>query len=339
MPPFPTFDCYATLEVASTATEQEITAAYRRLALIHHPDKNPNNAEAATATFQKIQLAYEILHDPISRSRYNHHIASRNATTPPRPESQARSNPSDWTDVDDDDDDWIYDDVFLHIFRYYFFGDGARQPNYPGSFDRDNVFSQFQRERREERERVSEETRKQRMAEAARKKAREDDKKSQEEMKAKQKEDERVTEKSDQEMRWKKLNAVTKDEKVEACLHSGFCSKIQQSKKFKCGACHVKRGIIAFECPYCLLHICQQCVSDFAKKRSLASMQDSSKPEVDPKSTVKPEPEPEAEFRPEAESSTQAKGGRHNEGPNAKSKGGKGHKKNGYGKKGRNPSS
>ncbi|KAI0103429.1 DnaJ-domain-containing protein [Daldinia grandis] len=278
MPPFPTFNFYATLEVPCTATQQEITAAYRRLALIHHPDKNPENAEAATATFQKIQLAYETLNDPTNRPHYDRHMASQNATTPPRPESQARSNPSDWTDIDDDED-WVYDDIFPHIFRY-FFRDGDQRANFPGFFDRDDVFSQFQRERREQfereaqeqRERVSEETRGRRMAEAARKKAREDDKKSQEEMKTKQKEDERTTEKSDQEMRWKKLNAVTKDEKVETCLHSGFCSKIQQSKKFKCGACHVKRGIIAFECPYCLLHICQQCVSDFAKKRSLASI-------------------------------------------------------------------
>ncbi|KAI1657800.1 DnaJ-domain-containing protein [Daldinia decipiens] len=330
MPRFPIFDCYATLEVARTAAEQEITAAYRRLALIHHPDKNPSNAEAATATFQKIQIAYEILHDPSNRSHYDLHIASQNATTPSRPEPTARSNSPDWVDLDDDDDDWIYNNIFPYIFRYIF-GDGVRQPYYPGFFDRDNVFSQFQRERREQRERVNEETRMRRMAEEARKKAREDEKKSQEEMKAKQKEDERTTEKSNQEMRWKKLNAITKDEKAQACLHSGFCSKIQQSKKFKCGACHVKRGIIAFECPYCLLHICQQCVSDFAKKRSLALMQDSSKPQVDPKSTAKPEPE--TKFGPGAESSTQAKGGRHNKGPNAQFKGGKGHKKNGYQKK------
>ncbi|KAF3057227.1 hypothetical protein GL218_06123 [Daldinia childiae] len=333
MPAFPTFDCYATLEVARTATEQEITAAYRRLARIHHPDKNFNDTEAATAVFQKIQLAYETLHDPFNRSRYDLHIDSQDATTPPRPESQARSDFSDWTDEDEDEDEyedgdgngWIYDDIFPHFFRF-FFRDEVQQPGDPRFFDRNNAFRQFQQGRQEQRDMVVEEIRKRRMAEEARKKAREDEKKSQEEMKAKQKEDERSAEKSSQEMRWKELNAITKDEKVEACLHSGFCSKIQQSKKFKCGACNVKRGIIAFECPYCLSHICQQCVSDFAKKRSLASMQDSPKPEVDPKSTAKPEPETKSET--EAESSTQAKDGRHNEGPNTKSKGGKGRKKN-----------
>ncbi|KAI0847083.1 DnaJ-domain-containing protein [Daldinia vernicosa] len=329
MPPLPTFDCYATLEVARTATEQEITAAYRRLALIHHPDKNPNDAEAATATFQKIQYAYETLHDPSIRSRYDLHMTNRNATTAPGAQFQARPNPRHWADSDDDEE-WVFDDIYPDIFRHVF-GNGARRPNYPGFFDRDNVSSRFQRERREQRQKVDEVIRMRRMAEEARKKAREDDKKLQEEMKAKQKEDEQTTEKSNQEIRWKKLNAITKDEKVEACLHSGFCSKIQQFKKFKCGACHVKRGIIAFECPYCLSHICQQCVSDFAKKRSLASMQDSSKPEVDPKSTA--EPKPETEFGPGAESSTQAKGGRHNEGHSGGFNGVNGHKKNRYNKK------
>jgi DnaJ-class molecular chaperone len=53
MPPRPTFDLYEALQIDATATEGEITSAYRRLARDHHPDKNPDNAEA-TAKMQKV---------------------------------------------------------------------------------------------------------------------------------------------------------------------------------------------------------------------------------------------------------------------------------------------
>ncbi|KAI1807046.1 DnaJ domain-containing protein [Daldinia bambusicola] len=87
MPPLPTFDCYAALEIAPTATTDEINVAYRRLAMIHHPDKNPGNDEAATAAFQRIQSAYEVLQDPNSRAQYDHYMSSNAATTSPWPAS------------------------------------------------------------------------------------------------------------------------------------------------------------------------------------------------------------------------------------------------------------
>jgi hypothetical protein len=39
-PPAPTHDYYVTLEVLPTALRDEIKASYRRLARLHHPDKN-----------------------------------------------------------------------------------------------------------------------------------------------------------------------------------------------------------------------------------------------------------------------------------------------------------
>ena len=39
-------DHYATLGVGVRATTEEIRAAYKRLALLHHPDKNQNDAAA-----------------------------------------------------------------------------------------------------------------------------------------------------------------------------------------------------------------------------------------------------------------------------------------------------
>lgn len=59
-------DHYQTLGVAKTASQDEIKNAYRKLASKYHPDKGGD-----TATFQKIQTAYNILGDPQKRSEYD----------------------------------------------------------------------------------------------------------------------------------------------------------------------------------------------------------------------------------------------------------------------------
>ena len=61
---------YNILEVPETATSDEIKKAYRRLSLIHHPDKNNNSAESATK-FQKISEAYETLGDADKKREYD----------------------------------------------------------------------------------------------------------------------------------------------------------------------------------------------------------------------------------------------------------------------------
>lgn len=77
----------------------------------------------------------------------------------------------------------------------------------------------------------------------------------------------REEEKQSQEQRWKDQGIATEDEKSLTCLHSNFCAKVQQKKKFKCSACSAKRGMIAFECPYCSASLCQLCVTNFSTKR------------------------------------------------------------------------
>lgn len=62
-------DHYSTLGVAKTATPDEIKKAYRRLASQHHPDKGGD-----TATFQKLQTAYDTLSDPQKREQYDNPI-------------------------------------------------------------------------------------------------------------------------------------------------------------------------------------------------------------------------------------------------------------------------
>ena len=39
-------DYYEILGVARTATDADLKSAFRKLAMVHHPDKNPGNAEA-----------------------------------------------------------------------------------------------------------------------------------------------------------------------------------------------------------------------------------------------------------------------------------------------------
>ena len=43
------------------ATEDEIKKAYRTLAMLHHPDKNPGSEEAAKVQFQKVSAAFQRL--------------------------------------------------------------------------------------------------------------------------------------------------------------------------------------------------------------------------------------------------------------------------------------
>jgi DnaJ family protein B protein 4 len=59
-------DYYKILGVKKTAKEKDLKKAYRKLALKWHPDKNPNNKEAATKKFELVSEAYEVLSDPVS---------------------------------------------------------------------------------------------------------------------------------------------------------------------------------------------------------------------------------------------------------------------------------
>jgi hypothetical protein len=66
-------DYYRVLGVGQQATDKDITAAYRRLALKYHPDKNPDpeKRDQAEETFKKVTEAYENLHDEQKRQEYD----------------------------------------------------------------------------------------------------------------------------------------------------------------------------------------------------------------------------------------------------------------------------
>jgi molecular chaperone DnaJ len=64
-------DYYEVLGVNRQASEQEIKSAYRRLAMQHHPDRNPDNKEEAEEKFKEITEAYSVLADSQKRAAYN----------------------------------------------------------------------------------------------------------------------------------------------------------------------------------------------------------------------------------------------------------------------------
>ncbi|KAL8572511.1 hypothetical protein ACOMHN_019550 [Nucella lapillus] len=64
---------YEVLGVERTANNDDLKKAYRKLMLKFHPDKNPGSVDEATAQFQLMQQAYEVLKDPQERAWYDRH--------------------------------------------------------------------------------------------------------------------------------------------------------------------------------------------------------------------------------------------------------------------------
>lgn len=63
-------DPYEVLGVDRQASPSEIKAAYRRLALSYHPDRNPGDA-AAEEKFKEVSVAYAVLGDETKRANYD----------------------------------------------------------------------------------------------------------------------------------------------------------------------------------------------------------------------------------------------------------------------------
>jgi molecular chaperone DnaJ len=73
-------DFYEVLGVAKSASQDEIKKAYRKVAMQHHPDRNPGDS-AAEEKFKEAASAYEVLCDTDKRAQYDRfgHNAFSNA--------------------------------------------------------------------------------------------------------------------------------------------------------------------------------------------------------------------------------------------------------------------
>mmetsp|Transcript_84281 Transcript_84281/g.239058 ORF Transcript_84281/g.239058 Transcript_84281/m.239058 type:complete len:349 (+) Transcript_84281:131-1177(+) len=64
-------DPYEVLGVPRSAPLDEVKAAYRRLALRWHPDRNPADSAKAEAEFKRVSKAYSVLSDPAKREHFD----------------------------------------------------------------------------------------------------------------------------------------------------------------------------------------------------------------------------------------------------------------------------
>ena len=74
-------DYYDTLGVAKDASQEEIKRAFRKLAVKHHPDRNPDDPEAENR-FKEVNEAYTALSDPETRKVYDTY--GREGQVPPQ---------------------------------------------------------------------------------------------------------------------------------------------------------------------------------------------------------------------------------------------------------------
>ncbi len=63
-------DFYEVLGVSKSASGDDLKRAYRKLAMKHHPDRNPGD-KSAEQKFKEISEAYDILKDDQKRAAYD----------------------------------------------------------------------------------------------------------------------------------------------------------------------------------------------------------------------------------------------------------------------------
>jgi curved DNA-binding protein len=133
-------DYYQTLGIAKTASDKDIKAAYRKLARKHHPDLNPNDADA-NKKFQQLNEANEVLSDPEKRKKYDqygenwqHGEEYEKARKQQSNQRGQQGHPygGQGGGVEDFGDGGSFSDFFQSMFGKQGAGGGGRQAKYRG---------------------------------------------------------------------------------------------------------------------------------------------------------------------------------------------------------------
>ncbi|CAA7393437.1 unnamed protein product [Spirodela intermedia] len=143
VPPGSTSRClYEVLGVSRDCSLEEIRSAYKKLALRLHPDKVAQSAGGATddaeatATFQELQHAYDVLRDPKERAWYDAHRSQILFASSRRPTQGANTGSTD---------DGAFANFFSSFFSKFTASDG-RGPGRASKSPMDdigNIFSFF----------------------------------------------------------------------------------------------------------------------------------------------------------------------------------------------------
>lgn len=116
-------DYYEILEVAKTASGDEIKKSFRRLAMQCHPDRNPGDKEAE-ARFKEINEAYEVLKDEQKRAAYDRYGHQAFAG------GQGGGNPFGGFNFDFGGGAGGFADIFSEVFSEFMGGGRGRRQSY-----------------------------------------------------------------------------------------------------------------------------------------------------------------------------------------------------------------
>ncbi len=105
-------DWYAILQVQPHADGDVIQAAYRRLALLYHPDRNPERRAWAEERMKRINAAYAVLSNANRRQTYDRRRFGTTARPPYRPSTAPAATRSHAPYPPATENDWFH----LHVY-------------------------------------------------------------------------------------------------------------------------------------------------------------------------------------------------------------------------------
>jgi curved DNA-binding protein CbpA len=108
-------DYYEVLGVSHDASTADIKKAYRKLAMKHHPDKNPEHRESSAKIFQQVAEAYATIGDADKRRKYDRDLSGIDKV---RPDVNYNNFPTD-THMHQGSYNFSHEDAF-RVFNSFF---------------------------------------------------------------------------------------------------------------------------------------------------------------------------------------------------------------------------